>query len=94
MLFSEEKVRTIHDFKMNKFGVIIAARNEENVIGHLLDSINNQTYPKELIKLFVIADNCTDNTATVCREKGAIVYERNNKKLIERATRWIIFSRI
>jgi cellulose synthase/poly-beta-1,6-N-acetylglucosamine synthase-like glycosyltransferase len=82
MLFSEEKVRTVSELKMNKFGVIIAARNEENVIGHLLDSINNQTYPKEFIKLFVIADNCTDNTAAVSREKGAIVYERQNKKLV------------
>lgn len=82
MLFTEEKVRTVTDFKMNKFGVIIAARNEENVIGHLLDSINNQTYPKELIKLFVIADNCTDNTAAVSREKGAIVYERHNKEQV------------
>lgn len=82
MLFSDEKVRTVKNFKMNKFGVIIAARNEENVIGQLIDSIHAQTYPKEQIKLFVIADNCTDNTADICREKGAIVYERFNDKLI------------
>ncbi len=82
MLFTEEKVQTIKDFKMNKFGVIVAARNEEKVIGHLLDSIHNQTYPKELIKIFVIADNCTDNTAKISREKGAIVYERFNKQLV------------
>ncbi len=82
MLFSNEKVRVVENFKMNKFGVIVAARNEEAVIGQLLDSINNQNYPKELIKLFVIADNCTDSTAAVSAKKGAIVYERFNDKLI------------
>lgn len=82
MLFSNEKVRTVENFKMHKYGIIIAARNEENVIGHLVDSINNQTYPKELVKLFVIADNCTDNTAKICKEKGAIVYERFNDTLV------------
>lgn len=82
MLFSSEKVRKVENFKMNKYGVIVAARNEENVIGLLMDSINNQTYPKELVKIFVIADNCTDNTAKICAEKGAIVYERFNDKLV------------
>ncbi|HAN20703.1 MAG TPA: N-acetylglucosaminyltransferase [Clostridiales bacterium] len=82
MLFSNEKLRTVENFKMNKFGIIIAARNEQNVIGHLIDSLHNQTYPKELLKIFIIADNCTDNTAQVCAEKGAIVYERFNDKLV------------
>ena len=82
MLFSADKVRTVQNFRMHKFGIIIAARNEQNVIGHLLDSIQAQTYPSELIKVFVVADNCTDSTAEVCREKGAIVYERFNDKLI------------
>ena len=37
-----------------KFAVLIAARNESNVIGHLLDSLNKQNYPKELYDVFVI----------------------------------------
>lgn len=65
--------------KDNRFAVIIAARNEKNVIAHLLDSIKNQTYQKELIETFVIADNCTDNTAEIARQHGAVVYERSNK---------------
>ena len=60
----------------HKYGVLIAARNEEAVIGNLLDSINKQDYPKELIDVFVVADNCTDKTASIARRYGAKVYER------------------
>jgi len=68
--------------KLNKFGVIVCARNEEAVIGQLLESIKKQDYPAELIKIFLVADNCTDNTAGVGREHGAIVLERNNLELV------------
>lgn len=64
--------------KKHKYAILIAARNEENVIGNLLDSINKQEYPKELISVFVVADNCTDDTASIARKKGAICYERND----------------
>ena len=60
----------------HKYGICIAARNEEKVIGNLLDSINKQNYPKDLLTIFVVADNCTDKTAEISRNKGAIVYER------------------
>lgn len=69
--------------KMNKYAVLIPARNEEKVIPHLIASIKGQTYPSELIDIFVIADNCTDNTAQVSMEAGAFhVYQRENKELI------------
>ena len=62
--------------KKHKYGIVIAARNEKYVIGNLLDSINKQDYPKDLLTVFVVADNCTDDTASIAREHGAIVYER------------------
>lgn len=65
--------------KRNRFAVLIAARNEEGVIGHLIESIRMQDYPEELLDIYVAADNCNDNTARVAREKGAFVYERFNK---------------
>src|SRR5690606_13359004 len=68
--------------KFNKIGVIIAARNEEVVIGQLINSINAQNYPKELLDIFVVADNCTDQTAIVAKREGAIVKERFNTELI------------
>ncbi len=60
----------------HKYAILIAARNEKNVIGNLLDSINKQDYPSDLITTFVVADNCTDNTAEIARKHGAICYER------------------
>lgn len=65
--------------KMNhKYAVIISARNESSVIAQLIESIKWQKYPQELVDIFVVADNCTDNTAEIAREAGAIVYERFN----------------
>lgn len=63
----------------HRFAVLISARNESAVIANLLESINNQTYPKELVDVFLIADNCTDNTAEIARNCGANVYERFDK---------------
>ena len=63
---------------MHKYAICIPARNEEAVIGNLIDSINRQDYPQDLLTIFVVADNCTDDTAGVAREKGAICYERFN----------------
>ncbi len=62
--------------KFHKYGIVIAARNEEKVIGNLLDSIKKQDYPNKYLTVFVVADNCTDKTAEIARKNGAIVYER------------------
>lgn len=62
--------------KLHKYAICIAARNEEKVIGNLIDSIHNQDYPKDLITIFVVADNCTDKTADIVRRKNVICYER------------------
>lgn len=63
-----------------KFAMIVAAYNEEVVIGKLIESMLNQNYPRELFDIFVIADNCTDNTAKIARKYGVYVYERFNKE--------------
>ena len=68
--------------KLNKFGVIICARNEQSVIGGLIDSIKRQDYPEELIDVFVVADNCCDYTAKYSEAAGATVFERNDLNLI------------
>lgn len=65
-----------------RYAVLISARNEENVISNLIASIRAQTYPAELIDIWIVADNCTDNTAQVVREQGCHVVERFNDKLV------------
>lgn len=64
--------------KNHRFAFLIAAHNEQSVIGQLIESIKNQDYPKDLISIFVVADACTDNTAEIARKAGAYVYERND----------------
>lgn len=61
---------------LHRYAVLISARNEEEVIGELVESLKNQDYPQELLDIYVIADNCTDATAQVAREAGAMVFER------------------
>ena len=62
--------------KKHKFMAIIPAHNEEMVVSNLIESLKNQNYDKELYDIYVIADNCTDATAEVARNAGAIVLER------------------
>jgi len=66
---------------VKKFALVIAAHNEELVIAHIIDSLKLQNYPKELYDIFVVADNCTDNTSKIAQEHGAIVYNRTNNEL-------------
>lgn len=63
----------------NKFALLIAAHNEEVVIGSLIESMLQLNYPKELYDVFVIADNCTDNTASIAKKYGVNVCERFSK---------------
>ncbi|MBQ7901807.1 MAG: glycosyltransferase [Clostridia bacterium] len=64
----------------NRYAVLIPARNESVVIGQLIDSLKAQDYPSELVDVYVAADNCTDNTAAVAEQHGAVVYERFDKE--------------
>lgn len=55
----------------NKFAVLIACRNEEAVIPNLVKSLLKQDYPSELFDIYVIPNNCTDNTEKVAKKAGA-----------------------
>ncbi len=66
----------------HKYAVVIAARNESAVIGQLIKSIKKQNYPQELVDIYVVADNCTDNTAEVSKNAGARVFERFNRQRV------------
>ena len=81
-LFAKRKTFPKTEEKL-KYGVIICARNEEKVVGNLIESIRKCDYPQDKLDVFVIAHNCTDKTAEVARqneERGSIVYEYNNDK--------------
>ena len=59
----------------SRFLVLVPAHNEEKVIGDIIQNLNDMDYPKELYDFYIIADNCTDNTAEVARNLGAKVIE-------------------
>ncbi|HWI55350.1 MAG TPA: glycosyltransferase family 2 protein [Desulfobacteria bacterium] len=70
----EEKVL----IPQKSFALVVAAHNEAQVIGPLVDNLLNLDYPRTLYDVFVVADNCTDETALISRKHGAIVHQRFN----------------
>jgi cellulose synthase/poly-beta-1,6-N-acetylglucosamine synthase-like glycosyltransferase len=65
-----------------QFDLLIAAHNEEGTLPRLLASIATLDYPSERLRVHVVADNCTDRTAEVARQAGAIVHEREDAERI------------
>lgn len=61
----------------HRFAVAIPAHNEEAVIGKTVFGLLQMDYPKDMLDVYVVADFCTDCTATVARKAGAICYERS-----------------
>ncbi|MEE0510010.1 MAG: glycosyltransferase family 2 protein, partial [Peptococcaceae bacterium] len=82
LIDKQKKGKTYNPKKLHKIAVLISARNESKVIGELCKSILQQDYPKDKLHIFVVADNCTDNTADICRDLGCTVFERFNKQYI------------
>ena len=60
------------------FAVLVAAHNEEAVIGALMENLKELEYPKEMYDVFVICDNCSDGTADIVRSHGWNACERHN----------------
>ena len=96
--FVKIKDKPVVEEKNNKFMAIVPAHNEENVIGNLVESLKNQTYPSDLVDIYVIADNCTDKTAEIAKKLGAIVLERTEpdkkKQTKGAALQWFLAQKI
>lgn len=80
VLTKNKKYPEVSCDQYKKYGIVISARNEEKVIGNLIASLKAQNYNHDLLTIFVVADNCDDHTADVCRDLGCVVYERFDKK--------------
>ena len=57
--------------KRRRFAVLIPARNEENVIGNLIESLFRQDYPSDRFDVYVLVNNSTDHTAEIAEAAGA-----------------------
>ena len=94
--FVKVKDKPLITDKQHRFMLIIPAHNEEAVVGNLVESLKKLDYQKDLYDIYVIADNCTDDTAKVARESGAVVYERfdEKKKTKGYALQWFLKQKI
>lgn len=73
----EKHFKKSEDF--HKIAIVIAARNESAVIGESVRLFKEkQNYPKDKYDVYVIADNCTDNTAELAEKAGAKVFVHND----------------
>ncbi|CAN5163669.1 hypothetical protein BH11PLA2_BH11PLA2_33380 [soil metagenome] len=60
-----------------RFAILVPAHNEALSLPVTLVSLAKLDYPVDLVSVFVIADNCTDDTASVARNHGVGVLERH-----------------
>ena len=63
------------------FAIIIPAHNESGLIKGTVRSLIESDYPAARRDVFVIADNCTDDTATHASAAGAMCHERHDLSL-------------
>jgi cellulose synthase/poly-beta-1,6-N-acetylglucosamine synthase-like glycosyltransferase len=61
-----------------RFDIVVPAHNEEEGIGGCVTSILSVAYPRELFRVLVVADNCSDRTAERAATAGARVLVRTD----------------
>ncbi len=60
------------------FDVIVPAHDEESGIAATVTSLCALDYPRDQFRVIVVADNCSDGTAVIARDAGALVLERHD----------------
>ncbi len=58
---------------------LVPAHNEELLIQRCVESLLGMRYPADRFRVLVVADNCTDSTASVAAACGAMVLERSSE---------------
>jgi 1,2-diacylglycerol 3-beta-glucosyltransferase len=64
-----------------RFDLIVPAHNESANIETTVKNLFALDWPRELMRVVVVADNCTDDTAEKARAAGAVALERNHQSL-------------
>lgn len=62
--------------RTRRFAILVPAHDEAAVIGRALDAFKNLDYPADKVEMHVVADNCTDETASIVRAAGFTAHER------------------
>lgn len=61
-----------------RFDVIVPAHDEVAVLPRVLATLARIDWPRDRLRIVVVADNCTDGTAALARSLGADVLERRD----------------
>jgi len=85
LTFSLQCLLSLLPFRKNKFAadaaprlvVLIPAHNEQSIVSGIIEDVSSQI--NEGDRIIVIADNCTDETASVSRSLGAEVFVREDQ---------------
>ena len=67
-----------------RYGILVSAKDEENVIARLINRIREADYPQDKLDIYIIAHNCKDKTADIASSLGAnvIVYNDVNARTL------------
>lgn len=67
--------------KKSKVMALVLAHNEENCIYNLMKDLKRQTaYKSGYLEIYVLCDNCTDLTETICIQHGVNIVKRISDK--------------
>lgn len=78
-VFFKKRNKSHHQDKLHHFCILIPARNEEQVIGNLITSIQKVSYPKDKYEIIVVLNNSTDNTKEISLSHKVNLIECQNK---------------
>src|ERR1039458_6708051 len=67
--------------RQTRFDIIVPAHNEAAVIARTIANLQQLDWPLDRYRILVVADNCTDDTATIARTAGATALERHDPTL-------------
>jgi len=72
------------------FLVLVPAHNEEMTLPKTLQSISSLHYPRHLLNVLVVADNCNDKTAQIAQMMGVECLVRTNMREVGKgyALKW------
>jgi cellulose synthase/poly-beta-1,6-N-acetylglucosamine synthase-like glycosyltransferase len=75
-LFAPKKSKEVRPNSTFRVGILIAAYNEEKVIGEKIESLLRSDYPGDLVNIYIGSDASTDKTNTIIEE-----YAKKNKNI-------------
>lgn len=86
-----QKERKLNMECKNRFAILVPAHNEQNVIRNSIRSIKRCDYDRNKYDIYVIADNCTDETVEIAKNEGAFVLSRvSQKRGKQHAIKWAL----